>query len=272
MGANEVPPDMFFVPCYAILIALALYGKIENAYMIYGQPGITFNITTCVLFNIAFLGCIIFGWLYITERVTSFVDLKIGWKVRALSVIPLVFFLGCYATAIRVVNAQSVEVLRIPNFVPWLVTWGRCKDYIFLDPYHLVLFIAGFSCLLATMSIPLGMAFGKKAFASSLVSGFGALLVGLVYQDWFWFVSHPTAYLTYGGRYGVFFNQWMEVLGFHLPTMYVVAHILGLPMIVVPPFFLCRKQKAIPYIVGLFSILTVFIVSGVAYVKFVKNI
>lgn len=263
---------MFFIPCYVILLALTLYGKIENAYMTYGQPGITFNITTCVLFNIAFLGCVVFGWIYITERVTSFVDPEAGQRIRTLSAIPLVLFLGCYAAAIRVVDAQNVEVLRIPNFVPWLVTWERCKDYIFLDPYHLILFIVGFLCLLATMSIPVGMAFGKKAFMTALVSSFGALLVGLVYQDWFWFVSHPTAYLTYGGRYGVFFNQWMEVLGFHLPTIYVVAHILGLPMIIVPPLLICRRQKAVPYIVGLFGLLAVLILFGVAYVKFVKNI
>jgi len=271
MKVGRTLPDVFFVPCYAILLALALYGKIENAYMIYGQLGVI-NVTTCVLFNFAFLGCILFGWLYVTERVVSAIDPKAGLRARVLSAVPLILFLSCYATAIRIVDAQNVEVLRVPNFFPWLVTWEEYKDYILLDPYHIVLFVAGFLCLLSAMSIPIGLTFGKKAFMASLISNLGALIVGLVYQDWFWFVSHPTLYLTYGGRYGVFFNQWMDFLGFYLPTMYVVVHILGLPMIVVPPLSLCPRRKVVPYILGLFALLVVFLVSGLAYLKLVKNV
>jgi len=271
MKVGELPPDVFFVPCYAILLSLALYGKIENAYMIYGQLGVI-NVTTCVLFNFAFLGSILFGCLYVVERTTPLMDSGAGVRAKALSAAFLVLFLSCYATAIRIVDAQNVEARRIPNLLPWLVTWRGYRNYIFLDPYHIVLFVVGFLCLLAAMSIPIGLTFGKKAFVVSLISNLGALLVGLVYQDWFWFVSHPTLYLTYGCRYGVFFDQWMDFLCVHLPTMYVIAHLLGLPMIAVPPLAVCPRRKVVPYIIGLFVLLAVFLVSGLTYLKLVKNV
>ncbi|WP_457752487.1 hypothetical protein [Thermococcus sp.] len=122
------------------------------------------------------------------------------------------------------------------------------------------------------MGIPVGLTFGRKAFIVSLISNLGALTVGLAYQDWFWFVSHPTMYLTYGERYGVFFNQWLNIFGFHLPTMYLVAHLLGIPMILVPPLLLSSRRKIVPYVLGLFLLLAVLITSGLTYLRFVRGI
>ncbi|WP_457752486.1 hypothetical protein [Thermococcus sp.] len=110
MRAQEPLSDVFFVPCYAIILALALYGKVEEAYMVYGQLGVI-NLTTCVLFNFAFLGCILLGWLHVTERAISTADPKAGLRARVFSAVPLVLFLSCYATAIRIIDAQNVAVI-----------------------------------------------------------------------------------------------------------------------------------------------------------------
>ncbi len=254
-----VPPSTLFVPCYVILIALSLYGPIEYMYMSHlCAESDLLHVLTCVALNIAFLACVVIGWVYMLSKavINTFPRL-------AVCVAPLAVFLGCYAVAAEIVDLEHVEVLRIPNVAPWLFTWVGCRDCVPLDAYHLILFGVGFLSLVTALVVPTWISFrAVKASAAVTVACLGALIIGLSYQDWLWFVSSPTAHLTCGSRYGVFFNQWICLGSVGVPAMYVVAHAIGLPMIVVPSLRVCRGRIA-PYVAGLLGIMAVVISAGV---------
>ncbi|AEH24691.1 hypothetical protein PYCH_10080 [Pyrococcus yayanosii CH1] len=57
------------------------------------------------------------------------------------------------------------------------------------------------------------------------------MLIGLTYQDWFWFLTHPRGHLTCGSRYGVYFTWWVKFGPFCLPGMYIVNVLAGLGLL-----------------------------------------
>ncbi|NVM29034.1 MAG: hypothetical protein HWN65_09320 [Candidatus Helarchaeota archaeon] len=57
-----------------------------------------------------------------------------------------------------------------------------------------------------------------------LVMFFGANLLGLMWQDFYYFVSDPSDYLIPGERYGVYFNQWLGPI----PSLYIFTNLIGL--------------------------------------------
>ncbi len=265
-GGVRVSSDIFFVPCYVVLIALSLYGPIEYMYMSHSCiESDLLQVLTCVLLNLAFLACVILGWLYVVGRagISAF-----SWAT--VCAVPLVVFLGCYAVAAELVNLESVEVLRIPNVAPWLFTWVGCRNYIPVDAYHLILFGVGFLSLVIALVIPTWISFRTvKVSVAVTVACLGALMIGLSYQDWLWFVSSPAAHMTCGSRYGVFFNQWICLGSVGVPAMYVVAHAVGVPMIVIPSSRVCRGRVT-PYVVGLLGIMAVIVGVGVITTLFLK--
>jgi len=265
-GEVRVPPGSFFVPCYAILVALSLYGPIEYMYMSHlCVRSDSLHVLTCVVLNIAFLACVVLSWVYVLSKAV------INTLPRLVAcVTPLAVFLGCYAVAAEMVDLERVEVLRVPNVAPWLFTWVGCRDYVPVDAYHLILFGVGFLSLVTALVVPTWISLRTvKASVAVTVACLGALIIGLSYQDWLWFVSSPTAHLTCGSRYGVLFNQWICLGSVGVPTMYVVAHAIGVPMIVVPSLRVCRGRVA-PYVAGLLGIMAAIISAGVITTLFLK--
>ncbi len=266
-GCNEgagIPADVFFIPCYIILVALSLYGPIEYAYMSRLCMKDFIHVLICLFLNLVFLGCIVFGWLYMLDR-TRIKDVS----RLASSIVPLLLFLGCYVVGIRIIDLENIEIIKIPNIAPWLFTWEKCRNYLFIDPYHLVLFGIGFLCLIVAFAAPIGFSYGVKAFITALVAYFGALIIGLTYQDWFWFVWSPVSSLTCGSRYGVFFNQWICWGYIEIPTMYVIAHFVGIPLIIIPSQRICRGKITI-CVTTLLLLLLILITIGIIYILFLK--
>ncbi len=266
-GFNEedgIPADVFFIPCYVILFSLSIYGPIEYAYMSHSYMIDFIHVLICLFFNLVFLGCIVLGWLYMLVRT----HIKDPSRI-VLSAVPLLLFIGCYAVGIRIIDLEHTGIIKIPNIAPWFFTWEKCRNYLFIDPYHLMLFGIGFLCLIIALVIPIGFSYGVKAFITALVAYFGALIIGLTYQDWFWFVSNPMSSLACGSRYGIFFNQWICWGYVKIPTIYIIAHIVGISLIIISSQRICRG-KTITYIASLLLLISILIIVGIIYTLFFK--
>lgn len=146
----------------------------------------------------------------------------------ALLAVSAVLYLWAFDLALGNVQGQGNPVLlTLPNPVPGLLTVGPEFK---LATYHAVIFGGFFPLLYWALALPLLGATGVPRAATLLrlfVAWLGWGGLGLTYQDWFYFVSHPTQSLVPGGRYGVYFTHWLGPV----PTLYLAAHIWGLALL-----------------------------------------
>ncbi len=116
----------------------------------------------------------------------------------------------------------SSTTIVLPNPLP--VLFARFGDRLPLTVYHILLFGVGFALLVLSYSL-IG---GSGRIGYRFLALYGVLLIGLVYQDWFWFIAAPYSGLVCGGVYGVYFKWWIRVASLCLPGMYLVSATVGL--------------------------------------------
>lgn len=113
-------------------------------------------------------------------------------------------------------------LLSLANPAPDLLTVGPALE---IKIYHAVIFGLFFPLLYFSLALLGGPGVGTGLRLLVAWLGWGAL--GLTYQDWFYFVAHPTQSLVPGGRYGVYFDHWIGPV----PTLYLAAHLWGLALL-----------------------------------------
>ncbi|MFX1299098.1 MAG: hypothetical protein ACFFD2_30090 [Promethearchaeota archaeon] len=226
---------LFYFPAIIILTGYVLYGKIENMlgkstdanpfqyldyffyYLFVGSIFLTFGLGYIVYFK------------YLTKNQESKKNLKILY-VGLLTLIISFIIYGLVEEWVGVSGSGSLWIppIRIPNFMPWFVSYESYATEIVLSWYHIFIFFLFFPTICYGFIAMDHLHFRNKIRSLRMfIMFFGVNLLGLMWQDFYYFVSDPSDYLIPGERYGVYFNQWLGPI----PTLYIVTNLLGLSII-----------------------------------------
>jgi len=223
----------------SLLTSLTIYGGTESYYM----SRVHHEVLAYVLYNAAFL--------LPTAVPLILLDGNIAVKAyRCACYSCYLMFLAFYGASVTFVNSPAH--LTIPNPFPQLLV--RYGDVIEITVYHLLLFVFGFLALVASYSLLID---GGHLLAR-LVALYGTLLVGLVYQDWFWFLLTPNSVFTCGSLYGVYFTWWVRVGCVCVPGMYLALATTGLLLFAVALGSVLRGRDlilAVTHLLGLMALL-----------------
>jgi hypothetical protein len=171
--------------------------------------------------------------------------------------IPFALALPLYFWTVVLVKVQANPVfLTLPNPAPGILAVGPEFK---LVTYHVAIFGLFFPLLYGALALPLfrGVEMGaRERLLRLFVAWLGWGSLGLTYQDWFYFVAHPTEDLVPGGRYGVYFDHWLGPL----PTVYLLAHLWALGMLRLA----WRGTRTAPRLGRAWAVVGLFAVTGAA--------
>ncbi len=234
---NEEKTDwkLFYFPLIILLIGYVLFGKIEIMINISSDSNPFGRVDFLQYYIFVFLMFLTFalGYIYYYKFLTKNQSSRNNYKILYVGILTLAIsftiydlceeFLGVYAS-----GSFHLPPIKIPNFIPWLISFETYSSVIEIDWYHIFIFFIFFPLIGYGFTIMDYLHFKeKKRTLRMLIMFFGAHILGLMWQDFYTFVSHPFDYLQPGDRYGVYFDQW---LGF-IPTIYIFANCLGLGII-----------------------------------------
>ena len=221
---------IFYFPPMIVLMGYVLYGKIENML---GKSTITNSdyILYYILISIMFLTFGI-GYIIYFKFLTKNQEGNKNLKVIYAAILALIISFIIYSVVVEFQGAGVsdsghlyIPPLEIPNIFPWFVSVGEYSSVIELNWYHIFIFFLFFPIICYGFMAMDYLHFKSKLRTfRMLVMFFGANLLGLMWQDFYYFVSDPNIYLEPGDRYGVYFNQWLGPI----PTLYIVTNLLGL--------------------------------------------
>ncbi|MEM3085714.1 MAG: hypothetical protein QXO51_05205 [Halobacteria archaeon] len=252
-GRAAPAPALFLLPGLVTLGCFLLYGPAEamiHASSLSGAALPLYALFTIALFLLA-------GWgLLRMKRVLEPPRTLLALSIALLAASAVLYLRAFDLAAGNVQGRGNPVFLSIPNPVPGLLTVG---PELKLATYHVVIFGEFFPLLYWALALPLlwapgvpRLGTGLRLFAAWL--GWGAL--GLAYQDWFYFVAHPTQNLVPGGRYGVYFTHWLGPV----PTFYLVAHLWAFGML----WLAWRGTRAAPRLGRGWALVGLFAAGGVA--------
>lgn len=267
MNSIKEQPILFFYPGLYTLVGYMIYGKIEE---VLGASSVSSPLSYPVyfLFTGLLYAALFGGWAYYVHLVSGR-QIRISLHTVGFSVCILAISLLVYRACEEMVGVYAAgtlhlgKPLRVKNVLTWFVSYPAYADQFVLGWYHVFIFLiflplTGINlCLLYALSTKQWKIFGRMIV---MVLGFNIL--GLMYQDWFYFVSNPNYGLgpPVDGRYGVYFDQWfsLPLIGWKIPTMYLVANVLGLTFIWVSRIRLLPAK----YILRIVGVLTGIIIFG----------
>lgn len=215
------PPDpaLWLTPGFVLLGCFLLYGPAE-AMLNFSRESAAAWVPYAAFSAALFL---LWGWGLL--RMGSDPSLR-GRLLRVG--IPHALALPLYLWTVALVKLQANPVfLSLPNPAPGILAVG---PELKLVTYHVAIFGLFFPLLYWALALPLfrGAEMGaRERFLRLFVAWLGWGALGLTYQDWFYFVSHPTEDLVPGGRYGVYFTHWLGPV----PTFYLAAHLWAFGML-----------------------------------------
>lgn len=212
------PPDhrTLLLPGLVVLGCFLLYGPAEamiHAIPLSGAAALLYSLFTVALFTLA-------GWGLLRMKRSLGPPRALLVLSMVLLAASVVLYFRAFDLAFGNVQGRGNPVfLTLPNPAPGLLTVGPEFK---LATYHVVIFGGFFPLLYWALALLLfGGAEVKRLFLRLFAAWLGWGALGLTYQDWFYFVAHPTRDLVVGGRYGVYFTHWLGPV----PTFYVVAHL-----------------------------------------------
>ena len=217
----NTPQRKLLIASMSVVISLAAYGRTESFYMSHGTGALKFTVYNVLFLLPTLLACVFLG----------------GKRRRWVPFYAL--FLGFYGISLRYVNSKRAIELAIPVV----------ESKVPIALYHILLFGLGFFFLVTALAVALN---GRKLW-KNLPALYGALLIGLVYQDWFWFLTHPRGNLTCGSLYGVYFTWWIKLGFLCIPGMYLVGILAGLSILLI---FGERSREFVLSVLGLIAAMT----------------
>lgn len=185
-------------------------------------------IFVCSMFLIFSLGYILF-YKFLTKNQSTNNNPKILYVGIITLVISFIIFSICVEfPGVAADGNLYLPPIQIPNPFPWFVSYGGYSSVIEVYWYHIFIFLIFFPLIGLGFTIMDYLHFrSKKRTLRMVIMFFGANLLGLMWQDFYYFVSSPTDFLIPGERYGVYFDQWLGPI----PTMYIVTNCIGIGLI-----------------------------------------
>ncbi|NVM30538.1 MAG: hypothetical protein HWN65_16985 [Candidatus Helarchaeota archaeon] len=225
---------LFYFPLMILLTGYILFGKLE-IMIVHSSDSSPFGwaeylqyfIFVLIMFVSFGVGYILF-YKFLTKNQHSSNNLKILYVGILTLVVAFVMyniceeFMGVYGDGFNPV------AIKIPNFLSWFISYVDYSSFIEISWYHILIFFIFFPLIGYGFTIMDYLHFkDKKRTLRLLIMFFGAHILGLMWQDFYTWVAHPTDYLAFGEQYGVYFDQWLGPI----PIIYVVANCLGLGII-----------------------------------------
>lgn len=225
---------LFFFPAMIVLTGFVIYGRVEN--MLNSSDGsLVFWPDFMLYFFLVFMIFLVYGLGYIIYyrflmKGTESKNVKLLFAAILTLVAAFIIYNICeeFLGVVGSYLDEPFPALVIPNLMPWFVSWGSYSGGITLSWYHLFIFGFFFPSICYGYMIMDYLHFrdGWRT-ARLLIMFLGTCILGLMWQDFYYFATHPTEYLIPGERYGVYFNQWLGII----PTIYIFANALGLGLI-----------------------------------------
>ncbi len=215
--------------------ALSLYGWVESCYM--SCPGYP-------------LRCNALSALFVAAAAAPLVILRGIVSKASLALFSV--FVALYVVSLAYIRSHSS--VYVPNLLPQVVTYYG--DAVPITYYHITLFLFGFLSLTAAYATLTGPGPIIPRFLALL----GTLTIGLVYQDWYWFITAPRTGLACGSRYGIYFTSWLRLGQACVPTMYIIGVTAGLATTAVSSTRFMKREEALK------ALLTIAAASATLYV------
>lgn len=223
---------LFYFPLMILLTGYILFGKLEiminnssDSNPFVWTDYLQYFIFVLIMFVSFGVGYILY-YKFLTKNHDN--NLKILYVGIITLVVAFVIYNVCEEFMGVYGDGFNPVAIKIPNFFPWFISFGDYSSFIEIYWYHILIFFVFFPLIGYGFTIMDYLHFKdlKRTFRL-LVMFFGAHILGLMWQDFYTWVAHPTDYLAIGERYGVYFDQWLGPI----PIVYVFANCLGLGII-----------------------------------------